>query len=480
MPWYKNKIILLVIAIVTLFVVIVSVVLLQQNPKKKVAVQQSGPIELTWWKGFYGTEVYADIIKDYQALPGNKDVKINVVKKVIGPQSDYYGSLIADIAKGAGPDIFTLRNDDLPAYREYMAPINTFQGTKLIKYQNDFVDLAVRDTIYVDKVYAITSYVDNMQLFYNKNILSQSGIAIVPKTWSELDKQLAQLNKRNTDGITFKQYGIAFGTGGLTPDNKPANINRHQDIIPLLIFQNGGQLYDYQTSKPVFGDTKTKKADGAQSIKGTVVNTKETQSNPTQDAIQYYLDFADIKTNRYSWNTAAPNNIDAFVDGNLAYMAHYSYMQDILNTRNSRLQYDVAELPQVDVNNKRTYGFFFMDGLNRKLELPGSEYKYKKAQDFMEYLAFPEVQQKFLAKTGLPGSRKDVIATQQSNRKLAVFANGSLYADNYLKNDVDSCEKLWSDLIERVQYKNITLKDSLATAVDEYQRTMTAKPRLRR
>jgi ABC-type glycerol-3-phosphate transport system substrate-binding protein len=178
------------------------------------------PVTLTWWKPFYGNETYGDTIADFKKLYPNVTVQI------VTQQYDtkYYQSLIADIAKNAGPDIFTIRNDDLPAYKEYMTPIRQFQGAELAKYKTEFADLVVRDTMDRDKVYAITSYIDNIQLYYNKTILAQSGVAIVPSTWNELNGQLSKLNKRDANSLNFSQSAISLGTGGRGVEGAP-NIN---------------------------------------------------------------------------------------------------------------------------------------------------------------------------------------------------------------------------------------------------------------
>jgi ABC-type glycerol-3-phosphate transport system substrate-binding protein len=453
-----------------IFVLLFGLVLALTNrgPAKQLAVV-SEPVTLTWWKPFYGSDVYSEVINDFKKLPGNEQITINIVKKEYN--GEYYKNLIGDIARKAGPDIFTLRNDDLPAYKEYMTPISTISNASLAKYKQDFTDLAVRDTIDRDKVYAITTYIENLQLYYNKTILDQNSIPLPPKTWSELDLQLSKLNKRNVNSLNFDQSAISLGTGGRGLDGEP-NINRLEDIIPMLLFQNGGQMYDYQSNQPVFGRNKNEKdvALGISTASSFKLDDKTKETNPTYRSLKFYTDFASDGQSRYSWNTTSNNNIDAFVNGKLAYMLHYSYEADEIKQRNDRIQFDVAPLPQLDNGVKKTYGFFFMDGMNRELEFDVKQKNKKTAAErFLTYLATKDAQIKFVAKTRLPGSRKDVIAEQvNSDDRIRIFAEGALYADNYYKPDVIATEKLWVDLVERVQYKNQPLSDSITQAVREY------------
>lgn len=479
----KNQIILgvVVFLLITILVVIF-------YPRPTAVVQDNSPVTLTWWKAFYGNEAYGDIVQNFKKLPGNQNVNINIVKKEWN--DDYYKNLIGDIAGNAGPDIFTLRNDDLPAYQRYMTPINQFSGKILADYKNDFVPLAVRDTIIKDKVYAITSYVDNLQLYYNKNILEQQGIALPPATWSDLDRQIrtTQLNKSDLSKTRFDQSAISLGLG-FTDTKENTNINRFQDIIPTLIFQNGGQLYDYQSSRGVFGNSRNQSdvSTGAATSKDFDAKNVDT-NNPAYRALSFFKNFSDPDSQRYSWNTLSNNNVDAFVEGKLAYIINYSYFKDRIAERNNRLRYGVSDLPQLDSSLKKTYGFFFMDGLNRKLQTDidtnprdtNKQKKLKKAEEFMYYLSQKAAQTSFVTKTTLPGARRDVANQQiQSDNNLRIFAAGSLYADNYYKPDVVKTEQIWGNMMYRIVFENQSLPDSLAQAIRDYNILVQKGPNTR-
>jgi ABC-type glycerol-3-phosphate transport system substrate-binding protein len=482
----KNKKVLIIIGVIV--ILLASLVFWLLQPKQQQAIlADNSPVTLTWWKVFYGDDVYAQAIQDFKKLPGNQNVTINIVTKDYSNPSDYYQSLISDIAANAGPDIFSLRNDDLPAYQKYMTPINNFQGATLADYKNNFVPLAVRDTMVKDKVYAITSYVDNLELYYNTDILAQAGIPLPPATWQDLDKQLPLLNKRTLSGVDFNQSAIAFGTGFDSTDSG-GNINRFQDIIPALIFQNGAQLYDYQSDTGIFGQANPGNGNTATSTSTTTSTTALDNSNPTYNALRFYYDFADSTTNRYSWNSNQSNDIDAFASGKLAYLVHYSYLQDTLAQKNPRLNYKIAEIPQVNPSNKKTYGFFFMDGLNRKLQTDvdnaptdtAKARKLKVASDFMQFLSQEQEQADFVSKTNLPGAQNQVIADQLTRAdNIRVFAAGSLYSDNYYKPDVDKSEDMWGQLLYRTIYQNQPLSDSLQQAITQYNLILNSPPKLR-
>jgi ABC-type glycerol-3-phosphate transport system substrate-binding protein len=470
----RNQIIIVVLLVIAIIIGIVAT----NQPKQVKKTVKADPITLTWWKPFYGKDVYSKIIEKFKTIPGNENITIDLVSK--NYDDSYYTNLISDMARNAGPDIFSLRDDDLPAYKEFMTPLTNITGSELADYRQNFADLVVKETIDRDKVYAISSYVDNLQLYYNKNLLNQNGIALPPSTWSELDKQLPLLNKRTLNSANFTQSAISLGVGGRGSEGI-TNINRHEDILPLLLFQNGGQLYDYRANKVVFGLSKNQKDLNLNLITGTnfKIDENDKQSNPSYRAVKFYTDFADQSSSRYSWNTASDYNTDAFINGKLAYILHYSYFADEVKQRNERLPFDIAPLPQLDPTVKKTYGFYFMDGMNRVLE--NNAPKKAAAEKFLKYLTTKDAQEMFANTTKLPGARKDVINQQiASDDKTRMFAAGALYADNYYKPDVVACENVWTKLVERVQYQGQPLTESLNQAVNEYNAIVQKGPKLRK
>jgi ABC-type glycerol-3-phosphate transport system substrate-binding protein len=470
----RNQIIIAVVLVIVIIITTVS--LTQAKPKPKVV--KKDPVTLSWWKPFYGKDAYSKIIDDFKKIPGNENISIDIVTKKY--DDTYYSSLLSDMARNAGPDIFSIRNDDLPAYEEFMTPLTNIVGSELSEYKQNFVDLVVKETIDRDKVYAVTSYVDNLQLYYNKNMLAQSGIALPPSTWSDLDRQLPLLNKRSLNSSQFTQSAISLGVGGRASEGI-SNINRHEDILPLLIFQNGGQVYDNQSKKVTFGLAKNKQDLDLNIVTGTnfKLDENDKQQNPTYRAIKFYTDFADQSSSRYSWNTSLDYNTDAFIKGKLAYILHYSYFSDEVKLSNERLPFSVAPLPQLDTSIKKTYGFYFMDGINRALETNAP--KKAAAEKFLKYLTTKEAQQEFAEKTKLPGARKETINQQiNSDDTIRLFAAGALYADNYYKPNVVATEKIWSDLVERIQYTGQPLSESINQAINQYTTLVQKGPTLRR
>jgi ABC-type glycerol-3-phosphate transport system substrate-binding protein len=483
---FENKKVLILGAVATLLIIII-ILLFAIKPKQDKILVDNTPVSLKWRIPFDSyAAAYEQAITKFKELPGNENTTIEIETgvKYEGYGENYELKLKEDLALDSGPDMFMLRNDELPKYLKFMTPIKTpgFDLQKkpltsermLADYQESFVPLVVRETVSRGEIYGIASFVENLQMYYNKNLLEQAGIAIPAKTWSEMDRHAKLLNKRDTSGTIFNQSAISLGTG-FKDQNGAFNIHRFMDIMPLMIIQAGGQLYDYQTNTPVFGQPKNTQDLSTGTITNQEFDITSPDNIPTANALEYYLSYGDINSARYSYNGGSNYNVDMFADGKLAYMIDYSYIADKIKEKNTRLQFNISEIPQLGNDIKKTFGYFFMTGLSNKMERDAVADKTKirklgKAREFMYYLSQTEAQESFVTKLKLPSARLDILKTQieSGDRVLRIFANGSLIADNYYKADPKKVEKIWGDLVYRVQYEKQTLADALGKAVTEY------------
>lgn len=479
---FSNRKFQIIAGIAALLVVGLIVFLL--NPSQ-APVAPAAPIntEITWWNTTGNNAVYNEIIRDFQTTPGNSGVKINIVNVDYGDGIGYYQNIITALAKNNGPDIFMIKNDELPSWKDYLSPITNvfgFSDTQILAaYRTNFADLVVQNTVDRDKIYAATNYVDTLQLYYNKTLLQQAKIALPPATWTELGNQINSLNRRDVNN-NFDQSIISLGSGFNVKNgdvNRNTNIVNFQDIIPTLILQTGGQIYDSKTDQVRLGNERNQNDVNTRITGNQTFNTLFNKDNPTYSALRFYLDFSEPNSARYSWNNNSKNNVDSFLEGKLAYIINYSTFQTTLKERNPRLDYGISELPQLDLNNKKTYGQYFMSVINRQLEIAtqknpndtASKQKLQKTREFLYYLIRPEAQEKFTTQTNLPAASKNMIDRQlKGDERLRIFAGGVLFADNYYKADIDRAEKMWGNLIYRVQFENKTLDESLSIAISEY------------
>jgi ABC-type glycerol-3-phosphate transport system substrate-binding protein len=497
----KSRIIAIIAGVVIAAILATALFLFLNQPKEEpqIGIPPDLMIEINWWN-LHNNPIYEEIAKDFSSFYPN-NLKINVVNINYNNGETYYKDLVMNFARGTAPDIFTLRNEDIPAWRQegFIAPIKdissfitgqSFTNQQLVdKYRQDFVPIVQKETVFRDEIYAVTNYVDNLQMYYNQQILNQAGIALRPKTWADLEKQIGILNKRNTEG-DFEQSAIAMGTG-LNVRNgdivRDTNLSNFYDIIPALIFQQGNPIFDELTQRPVFGAGRNQQDVNTRNI--TVKNFEQIEEdNPSYSALRYFTSFVNTTNTRHSWNIDnQQNSKESFLNGKLAYSLNYRGFEQEIKEKNPRLKYGIAEMPQLDLTSKKTFGRFFADVMNSSIAIRGESefatpadfWKYWLTRHFLYYLTEREVQEKILGATRMPSARFDLIDEQQKgDQNLALFASGNLYADTYYKPDPKRTNIMWGNLLYRVHYENIPLKQSLGQAVQEYNTLVQAGPKI--
>jgi ABC-type glycerol-3-phosphate transport system substrate-binding protein len=421
-----------------------------------------GGTRLSWWLPDTPQTAptnYTEIIANYNKARGEgKGVIIDTVVRKYD-KYDYYTNLLNAMAKNAGPDIFALRNDDLPAYKEYMVPFATVDARAVETYKKNFVDLVGQETVLNDKLYGVTTYVDNLQLYYNKDLLDQNSVPKPATSWEEIKRQSRTLSKAKERGFNLSTIALGIGPVG----SKESNITENQDIVPMIISQYGGTIYDTKTNSIGFSIPD----DGAR--------------NAFSDAIKFYLDFSDNTSEQYSWDEFMGNNVDEFLQNRLVYIIGYKELDKTLKERRPDLDYQVTSLPQVSDTSKRTFGKYFVNVMSRNLGLEtakSTEIGVKRAcaEDFLTYLSGVEAQKSYINQTQMPSAHRAILQDQLSvsgDQKTRIFAEGSLLAVNYYKPDVIASERIWGDLVTAARSKK-DINTALAEAVGKYNTLVSA------
>lgn len=137
------------------------------------------------------------------------DVKIEIV---VTPLADYYTKLLPALAAGSGPDVFNLRDVDVPRYRDFgvIQPLITDHE----KATQEFVAGTIGYLMDEGGIlYGFPTGVQTVTLFYNTEIFEAAGIEEIPETWDELIRVAQQLTKYDENGMMI-QSGLAHGDYG--------------------------------------------------------------------------------------------------------------------------------------------------------------------------------------------------------------------------------------------------------------------------
>jgi multiple sugar transport system substrate-binding protein len=417
--------------VLVLLLIVAGVVYSMQGSK---GPGKTGEIDLVWWKTFEDSGNVQDIISAYEAT--HKNVKITYVKK---DETTYEQDLVNALAAGTGPDIFSIHNDWLPKQADKLAPMPE-SDMSVRTYQNTFVDVAAQDFIKDNQIYAVPMSVDDLALYYNKDLLNSAGIAQPPATWPDLVADVQKLTKISQPG-DFDRSGIALGTS--------ANVNRAVDILSLLMLQDGTQFYDNNFSSATFDRQITDPA------------TNQTYK-PGELALQFYTQFADPAKTSYTWNAKSDYSVDAFTQGKAAMMINYSYMIPIIQDKAPNLNWAVASIPQPDgAAVKVNFANYWGESVSK------SSPNAAAAWDFLKFATSQDQLSAYYAKHKLPSSRKDLIPGQQSDTQIGVFADSALTAKSVYKQDADLFEGVFLKMIDDVILRNLTPAQALSNAAQQ-------------
>ena len=464
----------LMVVILIILAVITAVLYIFIGPKRYKGVVDPtaltskcvGANTITWWlPDTPQTQAanYTSMIAAYNKLRDkNSQITVDIVNRKYD-EYNYYSNLLAAMAKNAGPDIMALRNDDLSSYREYILPFATVDTKKLELYKKAFVDIVGQDTIFNDKLYGIATYVDNLQLYYNKELLDQNSVPRPASSWSDIQKQSRTLSKSKEKGFSLSTISLGIGS---TPTSN-SNIIENQDIVPMIISQYGGTIYDTKTNQI-----------------GFQINDKTRQA--FIDGVNFYLSFSSNTSTNYSWDEYMGQNVDEFLQGRLVYMVGYKELDQTLKLRRPDLDYQVTSLPQFNPLAKKTFGKYFVNTMSRALgtaDQTNANIGVKRActEDFLTYMATPEAQKLYTAASQMPSASREVLNDQlniSGDQKTRTFAEGVLIATSYYKPDVVNAEKIWGQMITDARgQKDVT--NAVSAAVDKYNELITQGPVIR-
>ncbi|MCD6149298.1 extracellular solute-binding protein [bacterium] len=404
---------------------------------------------------------YADIIKSY------KDINpfVGEIKYRKFTADSYKKDLLDAMASGQGPDICLIHNTWLLYFKDKITPSPEYiLGEK--EFRDNFVDVAANDFLGEGKIYAAPLSVDSLALYYNKDLFNSEGIVSPPATWEEFNNDVKKLTRVGEFGDII-QSGAALGTA--------YNINRSIDILGLLMFQNGASIVNEDRNQVNFG--------------------KE-----SENALEFYTQFARLGSDAYTWNKKAHYSIDAFYEGTAAMMLNYSWHYQTVKSKNAKLNFGVAPVPQISRENPANYANYWGlavvknkiqetengRGGGAELAAVNNNMRIHEAWQFLKFLTtknngsftvthavsgktkkFPvsfDPAKNYLEKTGRPAARRDIIEEQKSDPVLGPFVYGNLIAKSWHQPDPEAAETILAEAIDSVNQGNSSVSQALKTA----------------
>jgi multiple sugar transport system substrate-binding protein len=405
------------------------------------------PITLEYWRVWDGPDAFEEIITAYNQL--HPFIKINYKKL---RYSEYERELLEAMAEDRGPDIFSIHNTWVKKYQNMLTPmpdtitmaypivkgsikkevipeLRTKKSLSLGDLQNNFVDVVYGDVVYPEivekevvgeRIYALPLSVDTLAMYYNKDLLNNSGIPETPSYWNTAFQQtVKKLTKQDTKGNII-QSGVALG--GST------NIERYSDILSVLMMQNGTVMLE----------------DGRVLFHSIPSYLKNDNIFPGLEALRFYTDFANPAKEVYSWNSEMENSLNLFIQGKLALFFGYAYHLPEIKTGAPKLNFGVAKLPQIEGSSRQiNFANYWVEGVSKKSE------HITEAWDFVQFMASSEQVKKYLDKVKKPTALRALVNDQAADDDIKVFVEQVLTAKSWYKgDDANAAEIIIGEMID--------------------------------
>lgn len=391
--------------------------------------------EITIW-------IYEDEIKNidksfesFRVKYKNPSIKVRSFKNYL----EYRRELLSSMAGGYPPDIFTIPSTEIPNFLNKITPLSTAiipVGT----LKALFPQVVLKDVVFGGNIYGLPLSIDTLALIYNRDMFAKAGIVRPPADWYEFADDVKKLTVKDENGQII-QSGVALGG---------SNVNNVHDVLYALLLQFGNPIVKVSPDGSI---------------------TSDLNENRGRDALKFISQFASPKNEYYTWDIKFPFSLDAFASGKTAMIFDYQSSLDILRSKNSFLNYDIAPFPQV--TSTATYVAipkYLVFAVSRQAKNPSVLWDLIYSMTTNEKDA-----DSYIKATGKPPALLSLIEKYSKDPQLSVFARQALYAKSWYGPNRDSINEAVSqaldllilderknlfDILDQIQSKIVSITSS--------------------
>ena len=241
------------------------------------------------------------------------------------------------------------------------------------------------------KVYALPLYIDTLALAYNKDTFDRKGIALPPKTWTELETQVQK-----------KKVVVSLG-------EKSNIVSRAKEILMSMMMQNG--------LKPVLEMARLSAGEG-------------------QKALEYYAKFDSSKS---------AGSIDDFAMEKNDVIFDFHSSKKMIHAKNPTLNFGFASLPQVNADLPVVVADYYGLAVSNKSKNAVAAWKV-----VVHVTTDQIVAEKFLLSADHPPALRSLISKYSDSKDYGVFAKQALIARRWPQIDSAQVTEIFDDMISYV------------------------------
>jgi multiple sugar transport system substrate-binding protein len=433
-----------------------------QNLPAGTSTGKPKPIVLEYWKVYEESFNLSELQAAYQKI--HPYISINYKNFT---SEEYENELLKAFAEDRAPDLFSVHTTWMKKYQNLIAPLppqvniawqvdkgtikkETFTEVRpqytlnLRDLRTLFPDVVSDNQVINGQIYGLPLSIDTLALFYNRDLLNNTGIASPPQTWDQFREQVVKLTKLDYKGNVI-QSGAALGTA--------YNVERSTDILSLLMMQVGTPMTN-AAGLATFDQVPQGYS------RGTL---------PAVEALTFYTSFASPGKQVYTWNEIMPNSLQAFMSGRTAFFLGYAYQIPLIRAQAPKLNFEIVTIPQAG-DQQINFANYWAETVSKKSQ------HQDEAWDFLVFATTnADSNKKFLKASRRPVALRSLINEQLNDPdllELTPFDNQLLTAKSWYKGkDAKTAENLLKTMISDNLEGALTPEQIISLGVSKVNQT---------
>lgn len=355
----------------------------------------------------------------------NKNDSFKNVSYVQISEDNFDQQLAEALSSGKGPDVFILPQHSILRHEDKIITV-PYDSYSLRDFKNKFIE---EGELYLNNegIVAFPLIIDPLVMYWNRDIFSNVGIAIPPKTWEEFFSLSHKITKKD-DNLNIFRSAVSFG--------EFKNVAHAKEIISMLVMQTGNSI--------------TQRS-------GNRIDVS-LDSESTEEAIDFFTQFSNPVKSVYTWNRSLPSSEKYFISGDLALYFGFASELEGLQKKNPNLNFDVTNVPQTTSGSGATFGSMYALAITKSSQNMASAFNVVKMMVDEDSLA------SLSDLSNLPPVSRNLLSKETNDPYLEIFNNSALLSKAWLDPNNSETNPIFSEMIESVISGRKTIKNAVQSA----------------
>ena len=369
-----------------------------------------------------------------KVIGDDKSIEIQYVEK---NEDEFDTALIEALASNKGPDAILFGAEGLIRHADKILPLS-YDTVDERTFRNSFVE---ESELYLapEGIFAMPFSIDPLVMYWNRDLLTASNIALPPRAWDEFFGLTEKLTVRD-DVLGIRQSTVSIG--------EYRNVAHAKEIISAMLLQAGNKIVERRVSP-----------------QGESVLLSALRSGTTgASVLSFYTDFANPAKPFYSWNRSLPNGTNMFLKGDLAFYFGFASELSALREKNPNLNFDVAPFPNHRAAKLRTtYGKMFGLAVLKSSKNLTDTYRA------VLMLSTPSASAEWSLFTGLPPVHRSLLSNRPKDPFSSVFYDSALRARSWPDPDNAKTDLIFKGMVESVTGGRLGPSEAVSRASSELE-----------